>query len=62
MNWYCEECREFVLGLVLSTTPCVENHKEKIVGIRSDILKDSLSRLVKDLRRTDRLVPYGGRV
>jgi hypothetical protein len=55
VNWYCQECQRFV-----GAEPGTEHdgHKQRIVGIRDDILKDAIKRLIFELRVTDRLVEF----
>lgn len=55
VEWYCQDCQRFV-----TTEPkeVHELHKERVVGIREDVLRDSMRRVISDLRITDRLVPY----
>jgi len=52
---YCPKCERMIDPA--EPKPDHENHK--LVGIRGDVVRDSLKRLVADLRRTGRLIPVG---
>lgn len=58
MYWWCTlcECRVTVDGEGKTEH---DGHARSIVGIRGDILIDTMKRLVMDLRRTNRLEAYG---
>jgi hypothetical protein len=44
-----------IAGLTIDPHTCIQNHKEKIVGIRPDILDDYVKRMVWALRKENRL-------
>jgi hypothetical protein len=48
---WCENCRRFV-----THEPNTDHQQHKRIGIRNDILTDSIVRLVAELKRTDRIV------
>lgn len=56
MHWWCTKCEKWVIaGLTIDPHTCIQNHKEKIVGIRPDILDDYVKRMVWALRKENRL-------
>ena len=57
MNWWCQQCAMFcpVHADTKDNPNPHMNHKEKIFGIRPDILIDSMTRLVSDLKLMGRL-------
>ncbi len=55
--WWCEECgTEYVPNPWGFDDGHAEKHR--IVGIREDILVGGVKRLVSELKRTDRLIPF----
>ena len=54
---YCPKCER----MVNQAEPKADHENHRIVGIRGDIFRDSLKRLVGELKRTDRLIQLGGK-
>lgn len=63
MYWWCVKCDRWVIIATIidpkTNQPvqdrCIEQHKERIVGIRSDIMLDETKAMVGRLNRMNRL-------
>ena len=55
IRYWCRACNKFCDS---DPKEVHEPHKEKVIGIRADILIDALNKLCWELKITDRLVPW----
>lgn len=53
MHWWCMKCKTWAIND--PQDPHITHHKTEVVGIREDILKDHMRRIVWELDITNRL-------